>query len=160
MRVFGFPSLQDLIPSLPELLAAARAAAASGDRIEAPAAGAPRAPRPRSLEEAAALARQWAHDPAASAAYARSARHWSADPAMTGTLAGASKAERFVGDLLWSAGAAVPTYDTVGWDGAAGRHHAYAERWPARTDLFDRVSDLSDLRPGDVLVVDWHDRTG
>src|SRR5262245_22070199 len=99
MRVLGLPSLSQLISSLPDPLAAAREAARR-DRVDAPAAPAPEAPHPRSLAEAAGLAREQAHDPAASAAYARSARHWSANPAITGTLAGSSKAERFVGDLL------------------------------------------------------------
>lgn len=168
MRIGGFGrSWNDVLSSFARL---AEAAAEPGppqddppdDGVDAPAAAcpAPEATRPRSLEDLAASARRLASDPEASASFARAGRRYSDNPAITGTHSGASKAELFVGDLLWAAGAPVPTFGTVGWDGAPGRHYAYAERWPGRTDLFDRVTDLARIRPGDLLVVDFRDRRG
>jgi hypothetical protein len=107
-----------------------------------------------------ARARQMAASPEESVAFARAGRHPSSNPAITGTSGGAAKAELFVGDLLHGAGLAAPTIATTGWDGAPGRHYAYAERWPRQPQLFDPITRLEDVRPGDLLVVDWRTRRG
>jgi len=60
----------------------------------------------------------------------------------------------FVGDVLHRSGIAVPKVHAQ--DGS-WTHYAYAERWP-RSPHFDRVSRLEDVRPGDIMVVDYPGR--
>jgi hypothetical protein len=108
----------------------------------------------------ARLARETAASPEVSASFARAARHPSSNPAITGTFGSAGKAELFAGDLLHAAGLRAPTYETTGWDGAPGLRYAFAERWPRHAHLFETIVRLEDVRPGDLLVVDWRGRSG
>ncbi|MEN9800534.1 MAG: hypothetical protein RL653_4231 [Pseudomonadota bacterium] len=66
-------------------------------------------------------------------------------------LKGYWKCNQFVGDVLTQAGVKAPLVKM--WDGSY--HYAAAEQWPARTDLFDRVTDPTQLQVGDVLVKDY-----
>ena len=65
-------------------------------------------------------------------------------------LKGYWKCKPFVGDVLTQAGVKAPLVRM--WDGSY--HCAAAEQWPARTDLFHRVTDPTQLQVGDVLVKD------
>lgn len=54
----------------------------------------------------------------------------------------------FVGDVLWRSGGRPPEVHGPGWV-----HYDLAERWP-KSRAFDKIADLSDARPGDMLVID------
>jgi hypothetical protein len=60
------------------------------------------------------------------------------------------KCNLFVGDVLWRSGLKIPTLsnEAAGWT-----HIQYAESW-ARSPLFKTVPK-EDLKPGDVLLVDY-----
>jgi hypothetical protein len=75
------------------------------------------------------------------------------DPGVTrpSWLQDQNKCNQFVGDALTAAGVRAPTVTMA--DGSL--HYGRAETWPARTDLFDRVTDPADVRVGDVLVRDY-----
>jgi hypothetical protein len=66
-------------------------------------------------------------------------------------LRGLFKCNQFVGDALIEAGVAMPTFKMR--DG--GHHYAAAETLPRQTGYFDRLHQLIELRPGDVIVVDY-----
>ena len=65
-------------------------------------------------------------------------------------LEGNNKCNQFVGDALTEAGVKAPT---VTMDNGS-LHYARAETWPARHDLFDRITDPSQIKVGDVIVRD------
>ena len=54
----------------------------------------------------------------------------------------------FVGDVVWRSGGRPPTVRGPGWV-----HYDLAERWP-RSQNFEKVASLEDVRPGDILVID------
>lgn len=62
-----------------------------------------------------------------------------------------NKCNQFVGDTLTQAGVKAPTWAMR--DGSV--HYASAEKWPTFTNLFDRISDVSQIKPGDVIVKDY-----
>ncbi|MCA2976664.1 MAG: hypothetical protein INH41_17705 [Myxococcaceae bacterium] len=62
-----------------------------------------------------------------------------------------NKCNQFVGDALTQAGVKAPTWAMR--DGTL--HYASAEKWPTFTNLFDRITDPSQIRPGDVIVRDY-----
>jgi hypothetical protein len=66
-------------------------------------------------------------------------------------LKGQNKCNQFVGDALTQAGVKAPTWAMR--DGSL--HYASAEKWPTFTNLFDRITDPSQIRPGDVIVKDY-----
>jgi hypothetical protein len=76
------------------------------------------------------------------------------EPGVTqpGWLKDKNKCNQFVGDALTQAGVEAPT---VSMGPGKGVHYQRAETWPNRTDLFDRVTDPKDIRPGDVIVRDY-----
>ncbi len=61
------------------------------------------------------------------------------------------KCNQFVGDALTQAGVKAPTWAMA--DGTV--HYMSAERWPGATDLFDRITDPSQMRPNDIVVRDY-----
>lgn len=61
------------------------------------------------------------------------------------------KCNQFVGDALTQAGVKAPTWQMA--DGTL--HYASAEKWPSFTNLFERVTDPSQMRPGDIVVRDY-----
>jgi hypothetical protein len=61
------------------------------------------------------------------------------------------KCNQFVGDALTQAGVKAPTWAMT--DGSV--HYASAEKWPSFTNLFDRITDPSQMRPGDIVVRDY-----
>jgi hypothetical protein len=67
-----------------------------------------------------------------------------------------NKCNQFVGDALTKAGVKAPTVTMV--DGSL--HYARAETWPARTDLFNRVTSESDIKVGDIIMRDDTSGTG
>lgn len=68
-----------------------------------------------------------------------------------GWLQNNNKCNQFVGDALTQAGMKMPTYKMK--DGT--EHYVNAEKLPAQTKHFDRISDPSQIRPGDVFVLDY-----
>jgi hypothetical protein len=62
-----------------------------------------------------------------------------------------NKCNQFVGDALTQAGVKAPTWAMR--DGTL--HYASAEKWPTFSNLFDRITDPSQIRPGDVIVKDY-----
>lgn len=62
-----------------------------------------------------------------------------------------NKCNQFVGDALTQAGVKAPTWAMR--DGSL--HYASAEKWPTFSNLFDRITDPSQMRPGDVIVKDY-----
>ena len=62
-----------------------------------------------------------------------------------------NKCNQFVGDSLTQAGLQAPTVRMA--DGS--KHYSRAETWPAREDLFDRITDPAAVRVGDVVVRDY-----
>lgn len=58
---------------------------------------------------------------------------------------------QFVGDALTQAGVKAPTWAMR--DGSV--HYASAEKWPTFHALFDRITDPSQIKPGDVIVKDY-----
>lgn len=97
-----------------------------------------------------------------SAAFAVSASYSSVNPCITGRCVNQPKCNVFAGDVLWSAGFEVPTYDMTTRDsrGRVGQHYKEAERWPKESAFFDKVTQLDDVRPGDLLIVDYAGRQG
>jgi hypothetical protein len=87
--------------------------------------------------------------------FARPAAYRSLDPGITGNYRDLPKCNVFAGDVLYAAGYAAPTHPLPG----GGRHYDEAERWPRDTRLFDKVT-ADQVRPGDLLVVDYHHRHG
>lgn len=61
------------------------------------------------------------------------------------------KCNQFVGDALTQAGVKAPTWQMA--DGSV--HYASAEKWPSFTNLFDRITDPSQMKPGDIVVRDY-----
>ncbi|HEY0883273.1 MAG TPA: hypothetical protein VGD87_17175 [Archangium sp.] len=61
------------------------------------------------------------------------------------------KCNQFVGDALTQAGVKAPTWAMA--DGTV--HYASAEKWPSFTNLFDRITDPSQMKPGDIVVRDY-----
>lgn len=61
------------------------------------------------------------------------------------------KCNQFVGDSLTQAGVKAPTWAMQ--DGSV--HYASAEKWPSFTNLFDRITDPSQMKPGDIVVRDY-----
>ncbi|MGV3622228.1 MAG: hypothetical protein ACO1OB_15500 [Archangium sp.] len=61
------------------------------------------------------------------------------------------KCNQFVGDSLTQAGVKAPTWQMA--DGTV--HYASAEKWPSFTNLFDRITDPSQMKPGDIVVRDY-----
>lgn len=61
-----------------------------------------------------------------------------------------NKCNQFVGDALTQAGVKAPTVTMA----SGSLHYARAESWPSRNDLFDRITDPSQIRVGDVIVRD------
>lgn len=66
-------------------------------------------------------------------------------------LAGNNKCNQFVGDVLTQAGFKAPTNKMP--DGSV--HYQKAEDWPKNPALFERITDASKVRPGDVVVKDY-----
>ena len=62
-----------------------------------------------------------------------------------------NKCNQFVGDALTQAGVKMPTFTMK--DGT--EHYVNAERLPNYKKHFDRLTDQKDLKPGDVIVVDY-----
>ncbi len=62
-----------------------------------------------------------------------------------------NKCNQFVGDALTAAGMKMPTYKMA--DGS--EHYMNAERLPAQSKFFDRITDPQQIRPGDVFVLDY-----
>lgn len=62
-----------------------------------------------------------------------------------------NKCNQFVGDALTQAGMKMPTYTMT--DGT--EHYVNAERLPQFTKHFDRITDPSQIRAGDVFVKDY-----
>ncbi|NDC37057.1 MAG: hypothetical protein EBZ48_03285 [Proteobacteria bacterium] len=71
-------------------------------------------------------------------------------------LAGRSKCNQFVGDVLYESGFRMPTLRMP--DGS--KHYMNAERLPSQRDHFQIVKNRDDVRPGDVLVIDYNGRNG
>jgi len=69
-------------------------------------------------------------------------------------LRGRNKCNQFVGDALAEAGWAMPTYRMP----AGGQHYVTAEALPQQRRYFDRIAAAEQLRPGDVIVVDYPGR--
>ncbi len=92
--------------------------------------------------------------PETRASFATAVQHQSLNPSIDGTNGHRGKDTLFVGDLMFQAGLCPPTTTAKGWDGAVFTHYQDAERWPNDSQHFDRVTDLSQLRPGDLLVAD------
>lgn len=61
------------------------------------------------------------------------------------------KCNQFVGDALTQAGVKAPTWQMA--DGSV--HYASAEKWPSFTNLFERITDPSQMKPGDIVVRDY-----
>lgn len=61
------------------------------------------------------------------------------------------KCNQFVGDALTQAGVKAPTWAMA--DGTV--HYASAEKWPSFTNLFERITDPSQMKPGDIVVRDY-----
>ena len=61
-----------------------------------------------------------------------------------------NKCNQFVGDALTQAGVKAPTVTMAN----GSLHYARAETWPSRSDLFDRITDPSQIKVGDVIVRD------
>ncbi|PZR12682.1 MAG: hypothetical protein DI536_13960 [Archangium gephyra] len=61
------------------------------------------------------------------------------------------KCNQFVGDSLTQAGVKAPTWAMA--DGTV--HYASAEKWPSFTNLFDRITDPTQMKPGDIVVRDY-----
>lgn len=66
-------------------------------------------------------------------------------------LANNNKCNQFVGDALTQAGVKMPTYKMT--DGT--EHYMNAERLPHAKGFFDRVTDMKDVKVGDVIVIDY-----
>lgn len=71
-------------------------------------------------------------------------------------LKGQNKCNQFVGDALYEAGMAMPEFRMK--DGST--HYMNAERLPFQEDYFRRLTDVSQLQPGDVVVIDYTGSTG
>lgn len=71
-------------------------------------------------------------------------------------LSGFNKCNVFVGDVLTATGFTAPTQ----FDERNRLHYVEAEKWPSFGNLFDRVTDMNDVRPGDVIVWDYPGATG
>lgn len=54
----------------------------------------------------------------------------------------------FVGDVVWRSGGRPPTVRGPGWV-----HYDLAERWP-KSQNFEKIGALRDVKPGDILVID------
>ena len=67
-----------------------------------------------------------------------------------------NKCNQFVGDVLYQAGVKMPTVKQA--DGSI--HYDYAENWPKHEDLFERITDKKNLKPGDIIVIDYPGRGG
>jgi hypothetical protein len=93
--------------------------------------------------------------PETSQSLAKASAYRSTNPAITGTYEGRPKCNLFVGDVLAKSGFQVPTYDLTRDGKVVGKHYKEVEAWPRETAYFDKVSDLSQVKPGDVLVIDW-----
>jgi hypothetical protein len=90
------------------------------------------------------------------AQFARAASYRSLNPAITGAYVDLPKGNVFAGDVLHAAGYAAPTYPLPG----GGSHYKEAERWPRESAFFDRITSNDAVRPGDLLVIDYHHRQG
>ncbi|MBM4279947.1 MAG: hypothetical protein FJ137_04085 [Deltaproteobacteria bacterium] len=62
-----------------------------------------------------------------------------------------NKCNQFVGDALTAAGVKMPTFKMQ--DGS--EHYMNAEKLPAQSKFFDRITDPQQIRPGDVFVLDY-----
>ncbi|MHB8876818.1 MAG: hypothetical protein ACYC8T_24240 [Myxococcaceae bacterium] len=69
---------------------------------------------------------------------------------------GVWKCNQFVGDVLTQAGVKTPTY-SFGQGKNQSVHYVEAEKWPQYPNLFDRVTDASEIQLGDILVKDYPD---
>ena len=65
-----------------------------------------------------------------------------------------NKCNQFVGDALTDAKMEMPTFTMS--DGS--KHYVNAERLPNYNKHFDRITDVKDLKPGDVVVKDYPER--
>lgn len=68
-----------------------------------------------------------------------------------GWLKGHWKCNQFVGDALTQAGVKTPRYTMR----SGGLHYMEAEKWPQQTQLFDRITDPSQVKVGDIVVRDY-----
>lgn len=93
-----------------------------------------------------------ARDPITSRSFTRASSYESPHPGITSSYVGRPKAKLFVGDTLYRAGFAVPTYARP--DGSLD--YKQPESWPLADDHFERIRTLDAIRAGDVLVVDYH----
>jgi hypothetical protein len=98
-------------------------------------------------------ARELYDDDATRAALARGASYRSVDPTILASPPGRTKTSVFAGDVLTLAGFAAPTHEVRGWDGSIGREYRDAGRWPREAAYFTLVSDLWQVRPGDLVVI-------
>ncbi len=87
---------------------------------------------------------------------AHGSRYHSVNPEITGDYKDHPKCNLFAGDVLHAAGFQVPTYDMKG----GGKHYKQAEQWPKETAFFDKVTSLDDVRPGDILIIDYRNLPG
>lgn len=60
------------------------------------------------------------------------------------------KCNQFVGDALTQAGVEMPTYTMSN----GTKHYVHAEKLPSFKNHFDRITDLKEMKPGDVFVFD------
>lgn len=71
-------------------------------------------------------------------------------------LRGVNKCNQFVGDVLTKAGFKMPTFKMK--DGT--EHFFNAERLPRQKKYFDRICKLTEIRQGDLVVIDDLKRKG
>ena len=95
--------------------------------------------------------------------YAKDEAPLSPYPALTGNripgktrlwwLKGLYKCNQFIGDVLTLAGFRMPIFRMA--DGS--EHYVNAEALLQRSAEFSRLTCLQDLRPGDILLIDWRE---
>lgn len=71
-------------------------------------------------------------------------------------LRGVNKCNQFIGDVLTNAGFKMPTF--VMKDGT--EHYLNAERLPKQNKYFDKICNLTEVKAGDVIVIDDLKRKG
>lgn len=109
------------------------------------------------LIQKAALARVqsdgpgYAYDSAPTSPYANLSGNKVPGQSRPSWLKNNNKCNQFVGDALTQAGVKMPTFQMA--DGT--EHYVNAERLPNYRQHFDRITDPSQIKPGDVFVVDY-----
>lgn len=106
------------------------------------------------LSRAEHLGADYAVDGAPTSPHAALSHNRRPDETRLEWLRGRYKCNQFVGDALAEAGWAMPTYRMPG----GGQHYVNAEALPQHRGHFGRITDSTQLRPGDVVVVDYPGR--